>query len=308
MSKTAYYCKWKGIGGMSHYLEHKNITTNDINLHIVQSGSKNGMLVILLHGFPEFWRAWSKQISALADAGYWVWAPDQRGYNLSHKPESITAYALDQLTADIVGLIDAAGREKAIIIGHDWGATVSWWVSLRHSSRVEKLVILNLPHPKVMVNFIRHNPKQMLKSWYIFFFQIPGLAAFIARINNYQLFVWTLRSTSRPGTFSEQDMEAYRRAWSQPGAFSAMLKWYRAYVRHPPKRPESMRVKIPTLIIWGGRDTFLSREMVQPSIELCDNGHLVLIEEATHWVQHEEADLVNELIITFLRDQLPMQS
>lgn len=285
-------------------LEYRTIHTNGINLHVVQSGAESGRLVILLHGFPEFWRAWSKQISALAAAGYRVWAPDQRGYNLSDKPKGIAAYSLDELAADVVGLIDAAGHEKAIVVGHDWGAGVAWWLSIRHPSRVERLVILNLPHLKVMKDYLSGSLRQLLKSWYIFFFQIPGLPELTARINNYQPFVWALRWTSRSGTFSDQGMAAYREAWSQPGAFAAMLKWYKAFLRYPPELTANMRIKIRTLIIWGVRDAFLSREMAQPSIEMCDNGRLIFVEEATHWVQHEEAERVNELIITFLQDNM----
>jgi pimeloyl-ACP methyl ester carboxylesterase len=284
-------------------IKHCRIRTNAIQLHVAVSGEQSGALVILLHGFPEFWRGWAKQIPALAAAGYRVWAPDQRGYNLSDKPEDIPAYALDELAADIVGLIDAAGCEKAILIGHDWGATVAWWVSIHYPSRLQKLIILNMPHPKVMMDFLRHHLAQMLKSWYILFFQIPFLPEFIAGINNYQTLVQTLRSTSRPGTFNDQDIEAYRRAWMQPEAFAAMLKWYRALIRKPPKLTGDSQVKIPTLIVWGVRDAFLSKKMAQPSVGFCTNGRLIFVEEATHWVQHEEPERVNDLLITFLKDR-----
>ena len=282
-------------------IEHRTIHTNGINLHVVQSGSESGPLVILLHGFPEYWRAWRKQIPALAETGHWVWAPDQRGYNLSDKPKGIAGYHLDELAADIVGLIDAAGREKAVVVGHDWGATVASWLGIKHPSRLEKLVIFNGVHLKVFSDHLRRSLRQLRKSWYIFFFQIPRLPEFTARLNNWQPLVRAVQSTARPGTFNEEDMEAYRRAWSQPGAYSAMVNWYRAAVRHPPRLTGDMRVTVPTLMIWAVQDAFVEREMAQPSIEMYDHGRLVFIEEATHWVQHEEADRVNELMDTFLR-------
>ncbi len=151
------------------------IHTNGVRLHVVQHGPVDGPLVILLHGFPEFWYGWRKQIPALAAAGYRVWAPDQRGYNLSDKPTGIDAYTLDQLVADVIGLIDAAGCDKVYLVGHDWGAAVAWWMALKYPQRVIKLVVSNVPHPIVMNRTVRRNFDQLRKSWYIFFFQIPWL-------------------------------------------------------------------------------------------------------------------------------------
>ena len=273
------------------------IETNGVRLHVVQAGPADGPLVILLHGFPEFWYGWHRQIDALADAGFWVWAPDQRGYNLSEKPAGIAAYGIDTLSADVVGLIDAAGRQKAIVVGHDWGAAVAWWTAVVHADRVERLVVLNVPHPVVMQQFARRDPGQMLRSWYIGFFQLPWLPETLSRLDNWVIAVRSLRMSSRPGTFTDADVQQYRTAWSQPGAFTAMVNWYRAALRKPASRQPSVRITVPTLLIWGARDQFLKREMAQPSIDLCDNGRLVFLENATHWVQHEEASRVNELII-----------
>lgn len=282
-------------------LTHQFILTNDIQLHVVQAGPESGPLVILLHGFPEYWRGWKEQIEALAQAGYRVWVPDQRGYNLSDKPRSVAAYNLATLAADIIGLINAAGREKAVIVGHDWGAAVAWWLGIKHPSRLKKLVILNGPHPIVMGKQLRRNRRQRRRSAYMFFFQIPWLPEFLSRLNHWQPTVAAMKRTAQPGTFSDQDLEGYRHAWSQPGAFTAMLNWYRALFRHAPSLAGQKRVTVPTLLIWGARDAFLGREMAEPSIELCDDGRLVVIEEATHWVQHEESGRVNELLLSFLQ-------
>lgn len=276
------------------------VATNGVNLHVVQDGPQDGPLVVLLHGFPEFWYGWRHQIPVLAEAGYWVWAPDQRGYNLSDKPQEISAYGLDDLAKDIVGLIDAAGRERASIIGHDWGAAVAWWIAIHYPDRVEKLGILNVPHPSVMAKTLRSQPRQLLKSWYIFFFQIPWLPEFLISRGNWQAAKQMMRRSARPGSFRDEDLEAYQQAWSQPRAFTSMINWYRAAVRNPLRMIRSSRVTVPTLMIWGVRDVALERIMAQPSIDRCDEGRLLFLEQATHWVQHDEPEKVKKFLLDFL--------
>jgi len=276
------------------------IETNGIRLHVLQDGPENGDLVILLHGFPEFSYGWRKQIPALSQAGYRVWAPDQRGYNLSDKPDGIAAYNLDILAADIIGLIDAAGVEKAFIVGHDWGAAVAWWLANKYPERVSKLVVMNVPHPDVMRAHVSSSFAQMRKSWYIGFFQIPFIPEFLISLGNWNGAADMLKRSSQAETFTESDLERYRNAWSQPKAFRSMINWYRAFVQKQPTPPSNLRIKMPTLLIWGKQDTALGQEMAQPSIDLCDDGKLVFIEEASHWVQHEEAEQVNGLMLAFL--------
>jgi pimeloyl-ACP methyl ester carboxylesterase len=281
-------------------ISHLNLRTNGINLHVVKAGPDDGPLVILLHGFPEFWYGWRYQIEALAGAGFLVLAPDQRGYNLSDKPRSISAYNLDELAADIIGLIDAVGRQKAHLVGHDWGGAVAWWTAVKYLQRLEKLIILNTPHPKVMRRNMLHNRVQRRKSWYFFLFQIPFLPEWRMRRANWNIGGRMLQRTSRVGTFSDADVEVYRQAWSQPGATRGMFNWYRASLRRPPQRVRNSRVSIPALMIWGAQDRFLARELAQQSLELCDAGQLVFIDEASHWVQHEEPERVNALLRDFL--------
>jgi pimeloyl-ACP methyl ester carboxylesterase len=282
-------------------MDRRYIETNGIRLNVVQDGPEHGPLVILLHGFPEFSYGWRHQIPYLASAGYLVWAPDQRGYNLSDKPAGIAAYCLDELADDVIGLMDAAGREQVFLVGHDWGAAVAWWVAARYPDRLEKLVILNVPHGSVMQKNLRSNFSQMRKSWYMFFYQLPWLPEALAKRRNWKMVVEALTKTSRTGTFTASDLELYRQAWSQPNAFRSMVNWYRAMMRKPPKARASRRIRVPTLLIWGAQDKFLGQEMAQPSIDRCDDGRLVFIEEATHWVQHEEAERVNQLMDAFLR-------
>jgi pimeloyl-ACP methyl ester carboxylesterase len=273
---------------------------NGVNLHVVQAGPPEGPLVILLHGFPEFWYGWHKQIPALAQAGYCVWAPDQRGYNLSEKPQGIDAYQIDSLAADVIGLIDAAGREQAYLVGHDWGAAVTWRVANRYPQRVAKAAVLNVPHPLVMGKYIRGSLRQALRSTYIAYFQIPELPERMLSADDWQPMVQALRRTGPPGLFSDLDLQRYCNAWSQPGAITGMLNWYRAFVQRPPSWKPSPRIRVPLTMIWGTADTALVPELAPLSMELCDNGTLHLLEGVSHWVQHQAPDEVNRLLLQHL--------
>ncbi len=273
--------------------EHLSIESNGVVLHVVAAGPADGELVILLHGFPEFWYGWKAQIDFLAAQGYRVLAPDQRGYNLSEKPRGVESYLLDTLAADVVGLIDAQGRDQVYLVGHDWGAAVAWHTAIRHPARIKKLAILNVPHPKVFMRNVRGNPAQMLKSWYIGFFQIPLLPEALLTFGDAQGAAQMLLLSSAKGTFTDADLREYTRAWQQPGAMTGMLNWYRAIVQYPPALPADPRITMPTLILWGVQDVALERSMAAQSAELCDDVRVVYYEEASHWVQHEQAHSVN---------------
>jgi len=286
-------------------LEHTFWQINGLRLHAVQAGRRDGPLVVLLHGFPEFWYGWRNQIGPLAEAGYGVLVPDQRGYNLSDKPKGIAAYQIDHLVADVIGLLDAAGCSKAFLVGHDWGAAVAWEVALGFPERLEKLAILNVPHPAVMRRTLLSSLRQMLKSWYIFYFQIPGLPERLLGSDHCAGMRRMMRLSGKPGTFSDADLEMYAQAWCQPEALTSMIHWYRAAFRESlrgpwnPKKTTLQRVKVPTLMLWGANDVALSREMAQPSIDLCEEGRLVFFENATHWVQHDEAEGVTRELLEF---------
>jgi pimeloyl-ACP methyl ester carboxylesterase len=279
--------------------DHALIKTNGINLHVVQAGPEDGPLVILLHGFPEFWYGWHKQIDFLAEQGYRVYAPDQRGYNISEKPNGIAAYNLDELAADIIGLIDASGRDKAMLVGHDWGAAVAWWTACKYPQRLNKLVILNVPHQNVFRKTVTTDLEQMMRSWYMGFFQIPFIPETLMGVMS-EVLARGMQSSSKPGAFTDEDMAEYRKAWAQPGALKSMINWYRSIIQQPPKSPDP-RVKIPTLILWGKKDAYLKWEMAQASVDFCDNGKLIYFDNATHWIQHEEPERVNEAMLEFFK-------
>jgi pimeloyl-ACP methyl ester carboxylesterase len=281
-------------------IRHRTIAVQGVRLHVVEAGPEDGPLLILLHGFPEFWYGWRRQIGPLAAAGFRVQCPDQRGYNLSDKPRGVSSYNLDRLAEDVLGLIDAAGVAKARVVGHDWGGVVGWWLGIKHPQRLERLALLNIPHPLVMEQTLRHSSVQRKKSRYIFFFQLPWLPERLFSRNDFAYAERSLRVSSRSGTFSDEDVARYKEAWSQPGAVRSMLHWYRAALRARPRRPDNPRVTVPTMLIWGTQDRFLDPEMAPSSIALCDQGRLELISEATHWVQLEEPERVNRLLVEFL--------
>ena len=266
-------------------------------LHVVEAGLDDGPLVLLLHGFPEFWYGWRHQIPALATAGYRVWAPDQRGYGRSDAPPDVAAYASDRLVDDVHALLGAAGSDRVRVVAHDWGAVVAWWLAMQAPERVERLAILNVPHPKAFQQFLRKPSVQWLKSWYMAFFQLPWLPERVLR----RLGAQALRATSAPGTFSDADLARYREAWARPGVAHGMISWYRALVRHPPRRTEGgTTVHPPALILWGDADAALDARLAERSLALCAHGRLQVLPGVSHWVQHEAPDVVNAALLDFL--------
>lgn len=271
-----------------------------VQLHAVAAGPLDGPVVVLLHGFPEFWYGWHRQIEPLAAAGFRVVVPDQRGYNLSSKPSGVAAYALTELVSDVIAIADQLGQEKIFLAGHDWGAAVAWTATLLYPQRIAKLVVLNVPHPSVMRHFMMKRLPQMLRSWYIFFFQLPYLPEALFSAFHFGMGTKSLLRSSRPGTFSAEDLAQYRAAWSQPGALTAMINWYRAGFRLRAKFA-NRNVRAPTRILWGERDAFLLSEMAHESLRYCTDAELFTFANASHWLQHEEPARVSELLVEFFR-------
>ena len=269
-------------------------------MHAVAAGPQDGAVVVLLHGFPEFLYGWHKQIEPLAAAGFRVIVPDQRGYNLSSKPFRVVSYALSELVSDVIAIADQLGQKKIFLVGHDWGAAVAWSVALLHPQRVAKLVALNVPHPSVMRKFMMTHVRQLLRCWYIFFFQLPWLPEALFSSFHFRLGARSLLHSSRPGTFSAEDLAQYRAAWSQPGALTGMIHWYRALFRYPTRFPDRI-VHVPTRILWGERDAFLLSEMAHKSLRYCADAELFTFANSGHWLQHEEPARVSGLLIEFFR-------
>lgn len=278
-------------------LTHNTWAVNGIKLHVVTAGDPGGPPLLMLHGFPEFWYSWRHQVDALVTAGFYLVMPDQRGYNRSDKPKDVKAYSLDLLADDILGLMDHIGVLRGNIVAHDWGGGAAWWAMNRNPERFERALLLNIPHHSVFSRTLKTSQSQRRKSRYMAFFQLKPIADWAVSAFNFRLLSgWAFAHSP---AFDREDLRHYHRAWSQPGAIPAMLNWYRAVRSARPQRLESSQIHVKTRLMWGTADRALGVEMAQPSIELCDDGELILVEGASHWVQHEAPDVVNRAIIDF---------
>ncbi len=279
--------------------DSQRVRGDGVDLHVVTAGNPADPAVLLLHGFPDFWYGWREQIPALVDAGYRVVVPDQRGYNLSDTPQPVSAYRIGRLVADAASVIDWTGRESLRVVGHDWGAIVAWSLALRRPELVDRLGIINVPHPTVFRETLQSNPRQLLRSWYAVAMQLPRLPEWAFARDDCALLARTLAATARPSAFSATDRRRYRAAWQAPGTVRGMVNWYRAAARHGVDTPRD-RVREPTLVVWGQQDDALLPEMAQESVDYCADGRLERFPAASHWVHLEEPTAVSELLVDHL--------
>ncbi len=278
---------------------------NGIGLRAAVAG--DGPLVIMLHGFPESWYSWRHQLRALAPL-YKCVAPELRGYGESDAPHGIHHYRVEELVGDLRGVIHHFGCERAAVIGHDWGGAIAWVASLMHPEVIERLVILNCPHPRQMRRLLRSNFRQLLRSWYIFFFQLPWLPELVLRAGNFFLPLQAMRAGAvHKEAFSDQDLEHFRQALSRPYALTAALNYYRALARRdltgepPAGHWLARKVAAPTLLIWGEQDIALTRELTCGMEDLFARDFTIkYVADSGHWVQQEKPELVNQLITEFL--------
>ena len=280
---------------------HAEATANGVRLHYVEAGE--GPLIVLLHGFPGFWYSWRYQIPALADAGFHVVAPDLRGYNRSEKPRGVSAYRIQHLVADVAGLVRHLGERRATLVGHDWGGIVAWYMAMVHPELVDRLAILNAPHPAVFARELFRST-QLLRSWYVGAFQVPHLPEALFRAGNYALLERVLRTESvRADAFTDEDISRYKEAVAQPGALTASINYYRAALRYgKPNLPdEAQTIEAPTLVIWGEQDPHLVVGLTEGLEEWVPRVRVSRIPEAGHWVQADAPGRVNELLMEFLR-------
>lgn len=279
---------------------HGFIEANGIRHHYVEAGE--GPLVLLLHGFPDFWYSWRHQIPALAQAGFRVVTPDLRGYNRSDQPPSVSDYAPEVLAADVKELIHALGEESAVVAGHDWGGGVAWYFAMWHPEALDRLVILNCPHPKVMRQGLAH-PSQLAKSWYMFFFQLPripelalGARGRTALLNSYKKL-----AVSRDA-FTELDIERYLVAADRSDNLRGGINYYRAVMRRNPFRLERSfsRIDKDMLLLWGEKDGVLGPELTRVSGDLVRDAQVRIFPGAGHWVHLDDPAAINEELIRFL--------
>ncbi|MCC7224932.1 MAG: alpha/beta hydrolase [Chitinophagales bacterium] len=280
-------------------MDFQFVPTNGIRLHCATEGS--GKLLVMLHGFPEFWYSWRHQIPFLANY-YRVVAPDMRGYNLSDKPKGVRNYRTDILAADIKDLILQLGETKAYIVAHDWGGAVAWTLAALYPEVVEKMVILNMPHPlEFRRHLLRFNTEQWKKSWYIFFFQLPYLPERYLTKDLRTFFKKALRGwATRKEAFSDHDIDQYVAAYSQPGAFTPPINYYRAALRNSyPKAIPKTPIKPPVMLLWGEQDRALGKELTYNTPNYCERLRMQYLPDAGHWIQHDCPELVNSYIHEF---------
>jgi pimeloyl-ACP methyl ester carboxylesterase len=282
-----------------HDMRFQSRNCGEVTLHVAEAGPEGGPLVILLHGFPEFWYGWRHQIGALADAGHHVVVPDQRGYNLSDKPKGVSKYDLDRLVADIVGLADSFNAAQFALAGHDWGAGVAWWLADHYPDRLRRLAIFNAPHPALWRIAMDEDPEQRKLSRYVRMLGTRALPELMIRAGRYGGLIDALRD-SKHG-LSEEELARYREAWRQRGALTAMINWYRAILKRRFQPPPEASIAVPTQIVWGGRDRYSVLRLAHASRTLCRRGNLTVFPEATHWVLQDESERVNAILLEFLK-------
>lgn len=319
-------------------LDHRNAVVDDVRLHYVAAGPEDGDLVVLLHGFPEFWYSWRYQIPALAEAGYRVVAPDLRGYNRSEKPHGVESYAIGNLVGDVVGLIDAQGgrsqrdrrtserggtnreqdRETAHLVGHDWGGAIAWAVGMQRPDVLDSLTVMNAPHPAALAR--EFDFAQLRRFWYVLCFQVPWLPERLLAAGNARAVGEMFRDQpENPDAFDEADIERYREAFARPGAARAAVNYYRAYVRGiwkpmakatlPGLRrvfdpPGDTEIPVPTLVLWGERDAALGVGISEGLDEWIPDLRVERFPEASHWVQCDAPEAVTEELLAFFRSRV----
>jgi len=280
----------------SSYIQLQNLT-----MHCKVGGTDRSEILIFLHGFPEFWYGWRHQIPFFLSRGYGVIAPDQRGYNLTEKPHSVRAYRFDHRVGDIVQLLDQQDCDDLTLVGHDWGGVIACAIAQNHPNLIRRVVVINAPHPGIFLKFMLTHPLQLIKSWYVFFFQLPALPEWIL-FGNPGLMSLGLKLTSTKNTFRSNVLECYRDAWNEKGAARGMLNWYRALLLNPQPFTNKNSSEIPALILWGSRDVALNQKLADLTVEQFENGQLKIFPEATHWVHHERVERVNQTILHFIQE------
>lgn len=272
-------------------ITHEYAEVNGVRLHYAAAGS--GRLILFVHGFPEFWYAWKNQLIEFGKDHKAV-AVDMRGYNLSSKPPEVDQYKVSVAVEDIRALAEKLGYQKCILVGHDWGGGIAWSFAIAHPHYLEKLIIINAPHPAIFARELRENPLQQKASQYMLLFRSLGAEAALAADH------FAALMKGMPDALSEEEKEIYRQVWSQPGALTGGLNYYRAMRVGSPASESDLVVHVPTLVIWGEKDPFLLTGNLEGLGAFVPDLTLKRIPDATHWVVHEKPELVRSYIRAFI--------
>jgi len=295
---------------MSVKFENQYAEVNGVRLHYVSKGE--GKLIMFVHGFPEFWAEWENQLEEFGK-DYQAVALDMRGYNLSSKPEDLGAYHVTDLIEDLRALAEHLGHEKFIMVAHDWGGAVAWSFAMRHPQWLEKLIIINAPHPIIFARELLENPDQQKASRYMLTFRSPEAEQIFSE-NDYEMLLKALFEFGTKWEMTEAVRQKYIEAWSQPGALTGGLNYYRVSPLYPPTSKEDedsikgimdlphemVEVKVPTLVIWGEKDQALLPTNLDGMQDYVEDLTIKRIPDGTHWVIHEQPELVNSLIRNFI--------
>ena len=285
-------------------ISHESIKTNGLRFEVTTAGTGD-KLALLLHGFPECAYSWRYQVPLLVRMGYRVWAPDLRGYGKSDKPRRISDYAIDKLEQDVADLIDASDATSVLLGGHDWGGLIAWHFAMYGLRPIERLVIMNVPHPACFYQGAR-TLRQLRKSWYIAFFQIPWLPELLLSRRNYELVAHAFtRMAVDKSRFPDEVLEVFRKNASEPGALTAMLNYYRAARRSARVHRQRgfPRIEVPTLMIWGERDAALGRELTYGTSQYVSDLTMRYLPDVSHWVQQEAPETVNAMLEAWLNGE-----
>ena len=292
-------------------IRHQLVRANGLRFHVATSG-EGDRLALCLHGFPECWYSWRHQLPLLARLGYRAWAPDLRGYGESERPARCDDYAVEALMADVAGLIDASGARLTLLLAHDWGGIIVWYFAMRRLRPLERLVIMNLPHPGVMERALR-TWRQLARSWYVLFFQIPRLPEALLRARNCRAIGDAFRKMAiDKARFPDEVLQVYRDNAAGPGALTAMINYYRALIRGGGARRQQQLgypvIETPTLMIWGEHDSALGKETTYGTEAFVAKLTIRYLPNVSHWVQQEAPEAVNEMLEAWLTGQPGLRS
>jgi epoxide hydrolase 4 len=286
---------WEGV-------EFIRVAANDISFEVAVVGSGD-RLALCLHGFPEHAYSWRHQVPLLARLGYRVWAPNLRGYGRTDSPSEISAYRTETLVEDVASLIRASGAREILVVAHDWGAALAWQLAMWQPQLIDRLVVMNLPHPACLRREFKY-PAQLAKSWYILFFQLPLIPELLLGLGHGRFLAEAIRRSSRdPARFPDDVLEVYRQNAARPGGLTAMLNWYRALIRGDCRswRPRRFaKIDKPTLLIWGDADMALSIRTTLGTHDYVSDLTLRILPGVSHWVQQEAPEAVNAMLEAWL--------
>jgi pimeloyl-ACP methyl ester carboxylesterase len=286
---------------MEPQIETQFVQTRGLRFEVATAGSGD-KLALLLHGFPESAYSWRYQIPLLARLGYRVWAPNLRGYGKSERPVGLSHYMLDKLEQDVADLIDASGAKSVLLVGHDWGGGIAWAFALFGQRPIERLVVMNTPHPACFREGLR-TLRQLRRSWYFFFLQIPGLPEWLLSLRDHALIAYMFRSMAiDKSRFPDEVLREYRQNAAEPGALKAMVDYYRAMLRTPRALTQRAMpvIEVPVLMLWGERDSALGKELTYGTGRHVRDLTLRYLPRVSHWVQQEAPEQVNAMLEAWL--------